>query len=378
MQKIYFISDAKYVNPSGREGGVKQCTSDFIKLFKTRFEVEIIQIAHREDFLYKLSVRLGLDVYNTYSPQDFAKSLENFPVTNKWMFALNMSNTVALSKVIKEKFGRNATIFLLSHGNESGDFLHQFTRFASSQSFLKRLTSTYKLGLLLKKEAFFRQKFIDKVLAVSPVENEIEKWLNAPESFMIPRNVTPNFISINPILGRVGFFGDLSHYPNYFAVESLCNSLKKRNEKVEFRLVGGPESFGKELEQIFPFIKYQGYLDEKQLIEEVSSWSFFLNIAFYYSRGVSTKLAKALSYGIPIISTSIGNRGYLWKEGKILTGTSPDNVADLIVENCFSQACIYEAQDQSKLVALSTPTFFEIMDSVYDRLINPPSKTFQN
>lgn len=369
MKNLYFISDAKYVNLSGKEGGVKLCTLDFINLFKTRFEVEIIEIFHRNDLLYKLSVKFGFDFYNTYSSKQLKKSLEKFSPNNYYIFALNMSNTAELSKVIRECFGQNAIILLLSHGNESGDFLHQFTRFYSYQNFLKKVTSTYKLGMLLKMEALVRQKFIDKVLTVSPVENEIEKWLNAAESFMIPRSVTPNFISIKPVLGRVGFLGDLSHYPNYYAVESLCNILKCRKEKVEFRLVGGPDQYGKELEKKFPFINYVGYLNENLLIKEVATWAFFLNIAFYYSRGVSTKLSKALSLGLPIISTHIGNRGYVWKNGVLITGKSPNNVADLIIDNSFSFSNISMAHEQSKLIALSTPSLDDIMSSLYDKLI---------
>ena len=100
-------------------------------------------------------------------------------------------------------------------------------------------------------------------------------------------------------------------------------------------MVGAPETFGKQLAATYPFVTYLGYLNNDALRQEVGSWTFFLNPVFYYSRGVSTKLAKAFGWGIPVITTTIGCRGYVWCKGIPVIAETPAEMAKAIL--CLSK-----------------------------------------
>jgi hypothetical protein len=65
-------------------------------------------------------------------------------------------------------------------------------------------------------------------------------------------------------------------------------------------------------------------------MKEAASWAFFMNPVFYYSRGVSTKLAKAFSWGLPVITSEIGCRGYVWGKGSPLIADSAAEMAAAI------------------------------------------------
>jgi len=359
MQKCYFITDERFVDEKSTEGGVKFCTLEFLHLFQEAYNVELIKVSFRKDVSFKITAKLGIDVYNLYSDTDFLKSLENLTVTEPVIFAFNMTQTMSLTKIVKEKYGDFAKVIMLSHGNESGDFVHTFTRFNKSQSFIKRLTSSYKLGRLLKKEASFKKDYIDLVLTVSDIEQSIDKWLNAKQSMTVPRVISKVPIQHSPIKGRIGFIGDMSHYPNFHAIDMLAKELAAKKIAVDLVLIGNG---GKILAEKYPFIQSLGFLEEKELHKEVGSWALFLNLAFYYSRGVSTKLGKALGLGLPILSTSIGNRGYEWKKGNMLIGDTPIAIAELIRANAFDEAKINYALYQTELIANSSPTYADILE----------------
>jgi len=100
-----------------------------------------------------------------------------------------------------------------------------------------------------------------------------------------------------------------------------------------------------------------GYLSNEELAKECESWSFFLNPVFYYSRGVSTKLAKALGMGLPVITTEIGNRGYQWVEGDLPTVSTPQEMANKILELAFDSNKIKHYRKQVIQIVNSTPTY---------------------
>ncbi|MXV52820.1 glycosyltransferase [Pedobacter sp. HMF7647] len=361
MKKCYFITDQRYISSNNAEGGVKLCTVEFLNLFKVGYDVEVIEVKFRKDFAFKITAKLGVDAYNLYSEKEFLAKIEKIQVLEPTVFAFNMTQTMNLTKIVKQRFGNLAKVIMLSHGNDSGDFVHNFTRFNSSQPLLKRITSSYKLGNLLKKEASYKKDYIDLVLTVSPVEDAIEKWLNAKQTMMIPRVITATTIKHTPKRGRIGFIGDMTHHPNYYAIEAIANKLQQENIAVDFVLIGGG---GETLPVKYPFIRYLGFLEEDDLRAEVGTWSFFLNLAFYYSRGVSTKLGKALGLGLPIISTAIGTRGYEWKEGQILVGNNPSEIVELIKSEAFDQQKIDEAIRQTELIAKSSPTHSQILNKL--------------
>lgn len=364
-----FLTNALYLDTRNREGGVRNCTNEFIDLLSQRFEVVRFPVTNHISIPYRLRVRLGLNHYNDYKPELYRDRLkEAIRKDGIRLVFLNLSNTVTFAPLLKEL--GDIKVILCSHGNETGDFLHQVVRFRGDNSYFKNLFSTYTLGRLFKIEAAYRVSGIDMALTVSPVEDSLEKWLGAKNTFMVPRVIKKDPLPLKPMTNRVGFLGDISHTPNQKGVLDLCDALMEMQHNIEFRLVGGPEEIGRSIADKYPFVKYLGFLDEGQLREEAASWAFFLNLVFYYSRGVSTKLAKALGWGLPVLSTVAGNRGYEWKEGTLLVARDARHMAGLIVENAGNPDKIKMAQLETAKIVASSPDFGVIMDELYPQLMH--------
>jgi Glycosyl transferases group 1 len=367
-----FISNSIYFDESKNEGGVKLCTREYLALLKIIFNVVLFPVNYHINIMYRIRVKLGLNVYNDYHPGDYKKDLMSaIRENNVNIVFLNLSNTASIAELIKKEFGDKVKIVLCSHGNESGDFLHEATRFHKKVPFYRSFLSSWTLGSLLKKEAGYRQKYIDGILTVSPVEEALEKWIGAKKVLMIPRTVSSEPINWKPVPGRIGFMGDLSHLPNYIGVDEVCKALSNYpNKGIELRLVGSPENMGIKLAKTYSFVKYLGYLNKMELEAEVSAWAFFLNPVFYYSRGVSTKLAKALGWGLPVISTSIGCRGYSWEKGNPFFAESPDETARKINEYSTDINLINAAAKEIKELVGSSPSLESISHDLQDFLRN--------
>ncbi len=366
--KVLFITNAVYLDNTKNYGGVRLCTEEYIDLLKQKFDVVLFPVNYHINIKYRLLVKLNLNIYKDYRPEYYRKELTKIiKENNAGIVFLNLSNTASIARIIKEVFDEKVKVILCSHGNESGDYLHEITRFRKRIPFYKSFFSSYKLGRMLKKEAGFRQMDIDAVLTVSPVEEAIEKWIGAKKVLMIPRTIKVETLKRDPIIGRVGFLGDLSHWPNYYGVEELCKALSNiPGKNIELRLVGSPRTAGDRLAAIYSFVNYLGYLDKAELEAEVSSWAFFLNPVFYYSRGVSTKLAKAFGWGLPVITTSIGCRGYHWKKGNPIFAEDSLELAKKIKELSTDANKINEAAIEIQELVKSTAS----LEVISNDLIN--------
>jgi len=362
VHKALFISNINFLNDSTKEGGVRVCTQEYLSLIKNVFNVVLFPVEYEMSLIYRIRVKLGLNIYHDYKPEIYALDLINsIKSHNIKVVFLNLGNTSTFSKIVKDAFGDSIQIVLCSHGNESGDFLHDITRFSIVMPWYKKLLSSFAMGNMLKKEVLFRHNYIDGVLTVSNVEVALEKWLGAKKVMMVFRTITPDPIEWNPKSGCVGFIGDLSHSPNRHGITEVCEAIKKlESDNIDLRIVGSPQEIGNMLADKYSFVTYVGYLDQTKLLSEVSNWSFFLNPVFYYSRGVSTKFAKALSWGLPIITTTIGYRGYDWKEGNPIIANNPADMAKVINDGALNMDMVYQASNEIKKMVATSPTLDRI------------------
>lgn len=332
-EKVLFITNRIFLDQDKPEGGVRLCTQDYIKLLQCKFEVLNFLIEFNKRLLYRLKVKLGLNVFEDYSKQDYAEKLiatiEKHQIQKVF---INLSTAAAIAVVLRAKFGQNIKIVLCSHGFEAGDFLHQSVRFKIFSSWIRQKTSAWRLGKILQKELEYRTDYFDLVLTVSDIELAIEQWLGAKKVYFVPRVFEPSFIDWQPVMGRIGFIGDLNHYPNYHGLLLLCEEIQRKQiDKIEVRVAGKNCSNLDLLCSRFPFIIPLGYLPNEELIQETSTWMYYLNLVFSYSKGVSTKLAKGMNWGLPILSTKEGNRGYVFKKGGVVTcDTQVDMVCHIL------------------------------------------------
>jgi hypothetical protein len=367
MNKALFISNEKFLSNSFAEGGVKLCTDEFLALLNTGFEVTKFPVKYTSGLRYRIKKKLGISVYDDYTPEQYMATLKELLIKDgiKYIF-LNLTNTAPFAKAIKASLPE-VKVILCSHGNESGDYLHEA---ATHQSFsgIKKKAAASVLGQMLIEEAAQRQ-YIDLVLTVSEVEEAIEKWLGAKQVYMVPRHINNVQQEYHPVAGRVGFFSDLSHRPNYYGISEVCKAIETAgSSNITLRLAGGGAERGKELESRYPFVEYLGYLSEEALLQETSSWTFSLNPVFYYSRGVSTKLGKSLSMGLPVITTDKGMRGYKWKTGEMPVAPDAAQMASMIISLSHDQEKQQYYHQQVLQIQQSAPSYETMMADIHSFL----------
>jgi len=365
-EKVLFIVNSIYLDTSRNEGGVRNCTLEYITLLSTQFEVILFPVSYSKSIIYKLRSKLGYNNYNDYAPTNYISELKEVIIQNDIKFVfLNLSNTMTFAPIIKEEFNE-VRVILCSHGNESGDFLHHSFRFKKGQNWLQRLKNSILFAKIIEKEIDFRLHFLDLVLTVSEVEEGVEKWLGARKVFMVPRVLKNEPIPWTPVFGRVGFLGDLSHKPNYEGIVSFCDAIIKSGSKdLKLRLLGSPTIIGNDLACKYPFVDYCGFIPDDKIKDEVATWSLFLNLVFYYSRGVSTKLAKGLSWGIPVLSTTYGNRGYNIPSGMLTSVETPLEMVEMAVKLISDRNKLSEMRKISLQLSSDFSEFRPIMDNLY-------------
>jgi hypothetical protein len=127
----------------------------------------------------------------------------------------------------------------------------------------------------------------------------------------------------------------------------------------DFRLVGGPEFIGREFAGKYRFVQYLGPLSDSQLREEARTWCCFVHPIFQPARGCSTKLAIALGWGLPIVTTSDGIRGYIWNDSLVKVACNVSELAAMVLER--SKLSGFEAHRLQSLKLLDLqPTVDEI------------------
>jgi len=329
MEELLFISDKKFTDFT-IPGGVQLCTTEFLQYFKLAgFNPAIIKLDTTRSFSKKLRIKFGIEVYDRY---DFEKYTDEIisQINNKKLklVAFNQLNLSPLVKYVKPRVSNEVKFIGLSHGNESGDFLHDITRGRKPS-----LIETWKLGKQLVSENDIFVNLLDGIVVIADNELAINQWVGAEKQLYLPRILEDHFVSWTPTGDKAGFVGTLDHLPNKIGIQLLCNALQKINFDKKIRIAGAPVEEGKALETKYSFVEYLGRLSEDALVKEVSNWSLFLNPVFWYSRGSSTKLAQALNWGLPTLTTPAGKRGYEIINAKIVTADNrPETFAQSLMD----------------------------------------------
>jgi glycosyltransferase involved in cell wall biosynthesis len=316
------------------DGGVQLCSQEFHTVIENipGILLQDYHVPFTRDLSQRAAMKLGLENYSMYDVgKDAPALIEHIRADGIRAVFINMASMVRYARPIKEAFGDKVKTVLLSHGNHSGDFLHLITKPVRPTGPMKSFLDKLRLGLLISTEAEHRVRYLDAVVTLSETERQIENWFGATKTVFLPRRLSPAFLNHRPVPGRIGFVGRLDHPPNSQGLRILLDSFTsgQRND-LEFRLVGAPAGEGMKFEKEYPGLKYLGELDEATLEEEVSSWAFLLNPVWWYSTGASTKLAKAIGWGVPIATTTAGMRGYEWREGELLKADNPEEMATLL------------------------------------------------
>ena len=355
MKKAVFLTHPHSLQ-SEITGGVQLCSQEFVHVIQGIEEISLENyfIPYTKNFYQRFLIKMGMENYSHFNIRKEKKALLHF-ISDRAIdiVFINMASGVRFAKPIREKFGERVRIVLLSHGNHSGDFLHLLTKPIEKKWMLRKWLDRLRLGNLIATESDFRVRWLDGVVALSETEKQIENWYGAKLVSFLPRRLYSDFLELHPMPGRIGFVGRLDHPPNIQGLMLLLEAFSSLEKKPEFRVVGAPKKYGESLQKQFSFISYLGELSDRQLEEELCSWAFFTNPVWWYSTGSSTKLARAISWGLPIVTSPAGMRGYEWKAGSLLVAESPTSMAQLVMKEAWDLGQINYWMEQTRLVAAS-------------------------
>jgi Glycosyl transferases group 1 len=344
------------------QGGVQLCTNEFLAVLrKAGLEINVVPVEPDR----RLSTRLWRRTFGSaYFRPLSAESIAAIQREGKGVQFLFL-NQVALAGALPHAALSGVPTIALSHGCEITDLLH-LARLRDKMPLSSnqlRPTARFALGRTLFDEALSRRN-LDGVVAISPFDADCERWFGTRNVCWIPRTLAPNFLDPRPVMGRFGYVGTLDHSPNLEGLTGVLTAISATDSKeLVVRIVGGPERVGRWLTQRFPHAEYLGPLQAAQLGDEVESWNGFIHPIFCLARGCSTKLASAIAWGLPVVTTHFGRRGYVWTQGSLLEANDPCTFAEamqsLTRPNAYS-----EAATEVKKVAHSCPTKSEVAAQV--------------
>jgi len=327
--KALVISPEKFLEPRG--GGVNWCTREFLSsLQHASLHPQVCSYrTPREPWIRLFRRILPIPFYGMI-PALFRKNMVELVKKQKPKYIfLNNSESASFAPYLRNQ-GFQGKIIYLSHGVEIMDVINNL-RLAPSFLPSKHQGSLW-LGNLLKWELQIRSA-LDGVICVSETDLVFEEWLGAKKCLFLPRQIrsSGNDFDWTPKSRRVGLVATLNHGPNFHGLAMLGNQLQN-HDNVEVRVVGGPEQVGRSLATQYKAITYLGPISDEDLHSEAQSWGAFINPIFCYARGVSTKVATALGWGLPVLTTPIGSRGYRWDEQALPLSRTPQELLKRIHE----------------------------------------------
>ncbi|MBS1834781.1 MAG: glycosyltransferase [Acidobacteria bacterium] len=203
---------------------------------------------------------------------------------------------------------------------------------------------------------------IDVVCTLSPFDRDLEQWIGAKRTAWLPRVIAGKPLDWRPTGDRVGLVGTLDHAPNLEGLIMVLDSLAQRHgAQLRVRLVGGPTQMGRWIAAKYPAVDYLGPLGDRELADEASSWNAFIHPLFCRARGCSTKLATAIGWHIPVVTTTVGHRGYEWREGHFAVADDPSSFVDACLR-LLSRDAADTARRGIVDVANSSPTVPDVAE----------------
>ena len=364
-----FACSARSLNGTG---GVGICTQEYIRTVEAAgFRLEMVT--------YETDMRLAVRLQRKLRPRPYAHRVPPTMVDNvvsavrrsgaKFVF-LNLSDLAPTAAPLKEKLGKEVNIVLLSHGLESVDYLHSI-RANSGASAFDRVTGSNRATLARQLISECTQRlYIDHVFCLAPFEAGVERWLGAKQVTWLPRTIPNNPLPWSPRPGRLGFVGCMDHPPNREGLALFVSALDEvARGHVILRVVGGPPESVKDISRMYPsLIEYLGPLSDAELEAEASTWNCFVNPLFCFARGCSTKLATALGWRIPTITTPAGSRGYAWEQGTLPTAETPRELAELALQ-MLDTGFRSRVQHEVVRIAESAPSLTDVAAKMRDALI---------
>jgi glycosyltransferase involved in cell wall biosynthesis len=366
------VSAAAYLKEDDRPGGVQLCTQEYLRTLRAAgFKLRLVPYDADRRPWARLRRFLRPRPYQGILPTGLVERVAGQIGADCRYVFLNQVDLGPLAGRLSLLLPPGCRIVLLSHGLESVDYLHVL-RSRGQKAPFEGLTGLDLKTLARKLVAETQHRLhIAHVFCLSSNEAEIERWLGAPRVDWLPRTIPACPLDWRPVGGRLGYVGTLNHPPNKEGLVLLLRALESsRAPGQRVRLVGGPPEVAKELSRSFTFVDYLGTLRDAELRLEASTWTCFLHPLFCYARGCSTKLAVALGWQVPVVTTPAGTRGYCWREGVLPMADTPEGMARLVAR-LEDPEVARDVKQAVEAVARSSPTLKEVAAKVRSALLTP-------
>jgi hypothetical protein len=324
-----FVAHRGYLE--GSRGGGQVCTREYIDVLEAAgIELRLCAIDVDKRYSTRVLRKLIATSYIRPAERGACEAIARLAAERPpdFMF-LNQVDLAALAADVKRVVPSACRIVVLSHGLESTDLFHLIRlRRRLPLSGHTRPSSALALGYSLLAEQAFR-RHVDIVCALSPFDVDLEHWIGAASVDWLPRIVRSAPLAWRPTGERLGYFGTLDHAPNLEGLVAVLDRLALKAERsLRIRVVGNPERIGRWLANTYPMVDYLGPLDDRSLDVEAATWNAVLHPIFCHARGCSTKLATAIAWHLPIVTTTMGHRGYTWRDGQLIVADELPPYAD--------------------------------------------------
>lgn len=343
-------------------GGVQTCTAEFIASLRAAgLELEIVPVEPDRRWTTRVLRRFNASAYCRPLSARSLAAIRDRAKGVRYIFLNQMSLAGALSD---EMFAGQSVVGL-SHGCEITDLVHLYRlhRVLPLSGWTLRPFPSMALARALADEMAAR-RMLAGVIGISPFDADCERWLGTGKVSWIPRTIVAAPIDRNPVPGRFGYIGTLDHSPNLEGLVSILAEMDRVGSKaLRIRVIGGPERLGRWLTSNYESVDYLGPLDDDAARHEAASWNGFVHPIFCLPRGCSTKLAGALSWGLPIVTTPEGRRGYEWHDGALIEVDSPASFVTQMIA-LTDPAADRDAADKVARVVRSSPTLAEVATRV--------------
>jgi hypothetical protein len=326
--KSLFLSHQHALTAGG--GGQQYCTREYHQTFEAA-GFQLLDVTFDTDRSLKTRLRRKLrpTVYANLVPATYLTQIAK--AINKQQPAFIFCNTydlIPFARSLKNQVSSQTRLVLLSHGLASVDAIHT-TRVDHNGNgvdygHLRRIPERW-MGKMMHVEAESLPYF-DHVFCLASFEVEICRWLGARSASWLPRTIPANqFLAWNPTGDRIGCVGTFDHPPNMDGLVRFCQALETLGSKrLRLRLVTRSRAIAMDLRARYSFVDDLGSLEDTDALKaEAATWSAFVHPIFCYAMGCSTKIAIAFSWGLPVLTTAAGLRGYTWREGQVPVFDSP-------------------------------------------------------
>jgi hypothetical protein len=346
----------------GSSGGVQVCTREYVDVIRAAgVDLHICTFGSDRRLSTRILRRFDSSSYFRPAEPALLDAIVALAEEIKPNFVfLNQVTLTVLVTDIRRRLPKECRIVVLSHGLESTDLLHSIRlrrRLPIDRRF--RPTPAITVGRTMMAEKATRAD-VDLVCALSPLDAEREKQVGAQRVVWLPRIVKPAPLVWRPTGNRLGFVGTLDHAPNLEGLVQILDRLSTRDDlkHARIRIVGRPAATGGWLARRCSQVDFLGLLEDAALAEEAATWNAFLHPIFCQARGCSTKLALAITWQLPIVTTTDGHRGYVWRHGSLVVANDPIGFVNECARLLDSGEAV-AARERVTEVAHTSPTLEE-------------------